>query len=101
MTRFREEQDSLGTVRVPAEALYQAQTQRAVDNFPVSGLRMPRRFINAVLMIKRAAAETNRELGDLDGAIAEAIIDSVSSIAPGMTPFRWTSSRRAPAPAPI
>ena len=59
----RTETDSLGEVEVPADALYGAQTQRAVDNFPVSGLRLPRRVIRALALIKKAAAEVNRDDG--------------------------------------
>lgn len=72
----RVERDSLGEVHVPASALWGAQTQRAIDNFPVSGLPMPPAFIDAVVQIKRAAAEANKALGLLDepqrGAIVEA-----------------------------
>ena len=63
MSDFRIETDSLGEVRVPADALYGAQTQRAVDNFPISGIRFSRAFIRAVGIVKYAAAESNRELG--------------------------------------
>lgn len=63
MSEFRIEKDSLGELRVPAEALYAAQTQRAVENFPVSGLKQYRAFIWSMAAIKRAAAEVNHELG--------------------------------------
>ena len=63
MTAYREEKDSMGTVEVPLEAYYGAQTQRAVDNFPVSGLVMPSEFIHALAMIKQAAARVNADLG--------------------------------------
>lgn len=79
----RVERDSMGEVAVPAAALYGAQTQRAVDNFPVSGLRMPARFIHALGMIKAAAACANAELGLLDAAIADAIAGAASSVAAG------------------
>jgi fumarate hydratase class II len=69
---FRIEKDSLADVKVPADALYAAQTQRAVDNFPISGLKMPRPFIRALGMIKGAAAKANEELGLLDSSIARA-----------------------------
>ena len=69
---FREERDSMGTLRVPAAALWGAQTQRAVDNFPVSGLALPRDFIRALGLIKATAAEVNEELGLLEGGIAVA-----------------------------
>src|SRR5690606_22643991 len=73
MTNWREEKDSLGVLQVPAGALYQAQTQRAVDNFPISGIRMPARFIAAVALIKETAAVVNVRLGLLDAAKGEAI----------------------------
>ena len=69
----RIETDSLGEVRVPADALYGAQTQRAKENFPVSSLRFPRRFIEALGTVKAAAARANKHLGLLDDAKADAI----------------------------
>ncbi len=63
---FRIERDSMGEVKVPAIALYGAQTQRAVDNFPVSDLRFPRTFIRALGLIKGAAASVNLDLGLMD-----------------------------------
>jgi len=71
--RDRIERDSLGEVRVPAEALYGPQTQRAVENFPISGQRMPRPFLRALGLIKGAAAGVNRDLGLLDPSLAAAI----------------------------
>ena len=68
---FRIEKDSLGEVRVPIGALYGAQTQRAVENFPISGQGFGRSFIQALGMLKKAAALTNQELGTLDKEIAE------------------------------
>jgi fumarate hydratase class II len=73
MSDYRIEKDSLGEVRVPADALYGAQTQRAVENFPVSGIRFPRVFIRSLGLIKAIAAEVNAGLGLLDAAIAQAI----------------------------
>ena len=70
MGGFRTERDSMGELQVPADALYGAQTQRAVDNFPVSGLSMPRPFIRALGLIKASAAEVNRDLGLLAPALA-------------------------------
>ncbi|OUC05762.1 aspartate ammonia-lyase, partial [Litorilinea aerophila] len=70
---YRIERDSLGEVKVPADALYGAQTQRAVENFPISGLRFPRPFIRALGMIKRAAAMVNQELGLMEADMADAI----------------------------
>jgi fumarate hydratase class II len=83
MSEFRIEKDSLGEMRVPADALWGAQTQRAVDNFPISDLRFPRRFIAALGMIKRAAAETNAELGLLDTAVAKDIRAAADEVIAG------------------
>jgi fumarate hydratase class II len=80
----RMERDSLGEVAVPAAALFGAQTQRAVENFPVSGRRLPRRMIRALGLIKRAAAAVNREAGTLPGALAEAIIQAADEVAEGL-----------------
>ncbi|WP_295801168.1 aspartate ammonia-lyase [uncultured Microbulbifer sp.] len=74
--QYRIEKDSLGEVEVPQSALYGAQTQRAVNNFPVSGYPLPAPFIRAVIAIKRAAAETNLALGLLDADIAAAILQA-------------------------
>ena len=79
----RIEKDSMGKVRVPADALYAAQTQRAVENFSISGLRMPRAFIRALGEIKYACAKVNRELGLLDRARAEVIIKAAQAVAAG------------------
>ena len=79
----RVERDSLGSLDVPAEALWGAQTQRAIDNFPPSGLRMPRSFIEALALIKYAAAGANAELGDLPHAIATAIQEAALKVAGG------------------
>ena len=80
---FRVEHDSMGELRVPEQALWGAQTQRAVDNFPVSGLRMPRGLIRALGLIKATAAEVNAELGLLDEAIAQAIVAAALEVAGG------------------
>lgn len=79
----RIEKDSLGEVKVPAKALYGAQTQRAVDNFAISGITLPARFIQSLGFIKAAAANVNAELGVLDSELAEAIYLSSLSIAQG------------------
>jgi len=81
--RTRTEKDSMGEVQVPAEALYGAQTQRAVDNFPVSGLRLPRAFIRALGLVKAAAAAVNGALGVLDAARAQAIAAAAEAVAGG------------------
>src|SRR5438105_14076592 len=79
----RIETDSLGNVEVPSHALYGAQTQRAYQNFPVSGLRLPRRVIRALALIKKAAAEVNRDTGKLDPKLAGAIIEAAHEVAGG------------------
>ena len=83
MSDFRIETDSLGEVRVPADALYGAQTQRAKENFPISDLRFSRRFIEALGTIKAAAAKTNRELGLLEEDKADAIQDAADAVRRG------------------
>jgi len=83
MSRHRIEKDSLGSLEVPAEALWGAQTQRAVNNFPVSGLRMPREFIRALGLIKASAAEVNAALGLLDKRRAKAIVAAALEVADG------------------
>ncbi len=80
---FRTEHDSMGEVKVPASALYGAQTQRAVENFPISRLRLGRSFLRALGMIKSAAAQTNGELGLLPPATASAIRQAADEVAAG------------------
>ncbi len=80
---YRSEQDSMGEVKVPAGALYGAQTQRAVENFPVSGIPMPPALIRAVALIKQCAAKVNGELGLLDGEIGRAIGSAAGEIVAG------------------
>jgi fumarate hydratase, class II len=80
---FRIEKDSMGEVKVPASALYAAQTQRAVENFPVSGLRFPRAFIKALGLVKGTAAQVNQGLGLLDASIADAIVSAASEVEAG------------------
>jgi fumarate hydratase class II len=80
---FRIERDSMGELKVPADALWGAQTQRAVENFPVSGLKLPRGFIRAVALIKRAAAAANAQLGLLPSAVAGAIEAAAQQVADG------------------
>ena len=74
---YRVEKDSLGEMQVPADALYAAQTQRAVLNFPISGMRPYPAFVWAMATIKRAAAEVNQDLGLLDTGLAKAIEPSL------------------------
>src|SRR5438445_9306268 len=80
---FRIEHDSMGELKVPAEALYAPQTQRAVDNFPISGLRLPREFIRALGLIKAAAAQVNGSLGHLPKAKKKAIGKAAERVAAG------------------
>ncbi|HLA64714.1 MAG TPA: class II fumarate hydratase [Rhodothermales bacterium] len=83
MAEYRIETDSLGEVRVPADALYGAQTQRAAENFPISGQRFPRRFVEALGTVKAAAARANRALGLLDDDRAAAIADASERVRTG------------------
>ena len=85
MTDYRVEHDSMGDVRVPATAKWAAQTQRAVENFPISGLRIERGLIWALASIKGEAAAVNAELGVVPGAIDEAIASAAAEVADG----RW------------
>ncbi|MCM2426448.1 class II fumarate hydratase [Streptomyces sp. RKAG337] len=82
---FRIEHDSMGEVRVPADAKWRAQTQRAVENFPISGQRIERAHIEALARIKAAAAKVNAGLGVLDKDIAEAIQEAAAEVVDG----RW------------
>ncbi|MCE5230197.1 class II fumarate hydratase [bacterium] len=83
MTQFRIEKDSMGEVQVPADAMYGAQTQRAVNNFPISGITFPRVFIRALGLVKCTAAEVNLELGLLDASLAKAIVAAATEVADG------------------
>lgn len=80
---YRIEGDSMGEVKVPAKAYYGAQTQRAVENFPISGARFPASFIRAMGMIKLCAARVNLDLGLLDRKIADAIIHAAQDVVDG------------------
>ncbi|HEX7119800.1 MAG TPA: class II fumarate hydratase [Longimicrobiales bacterium] len=82
-TTYRTERDSLGEMRVPMDALWGAQTQRAVENFPISNLRFSREFIAAMGMIKKAAAESNMELGLLDEEVGRAIVAAADEVIEG------------------
>jgi fumarate hydratase class II len=83
MTKYRTEKDSLGEMNVPADALWGAQTQRAVENFPISDLRFPRSFIAALGMIKKAAAETNEALKLIDAGTARSIVKAADEVIRG------------------
>ncbi|OZE79841.1 aspartate ammonia-lyase [Rhodococcus sp. 15-649-2-2] len=81
--QFRIEHDTMGEVRVPIDALWRAQTQRAVENFPISGRPLERTQIRAMGLLKAACAQVNKDLGLLDGALADAIIAAATEIADG------------------
>ncbi|ORI17762.1 aspartate ammonia-lyase [Rhodococcus sp. 1163] len=82
--QFRIEHDTMGEVRVPIDALWRAQTQRAVENFPISGRPLERTQIRAMGLLKAACAQVNRDLGLLDGTLADAIIAAANEIAEGL-----------------
>ncbi len=81
--KFREEKDSMGTVMVPADAYYGSQTQRAVDNFPISDLRFQNGFIHALALVKHCAAQVNHKLGLLDSELADAIRQAAQEVMDG------------------
>ncbi|MES4793447.1 MAG: hypothetical protein C4321_11135 [Chloroflexota bacterium] len=83
MPNFRIEHDSMGELKVPADALWGAQTQRALENFPISGLTLPREFIRALGLIKACAAAANLKLGHLKSAQAGAIRKAAERVAAG------------------
>lgn len=83
MADYRIEKDTMGEVKVPSWAYWGAQTQRAIENFPISGWKIPKRMIYSIAMIKRYAAEVNAELGLLDPKIADAIIQAAEEVMSG------------------
>lgn len=83
MSDFRIEKDSMGEVQVPANAWYGSQTQRAKDNFPISDLRFPRRFIEALALIKKSAAKANNSMGELDDDKMNAICQAADRVMSG------------------
>jgi fumarate hydratase class II len=83
MSEYRIERDTMGEVRVPADALWRAQTQRAVENFPISGAHLERAHIAALAQIKAAAAYANASLGVVPGRVAEAIIKAAAAVERG------------------
>ncbi|HEY6752823.1 MAG TPA: class II fumarate hydratase [Rubrobacteraceae bacterium] len=82
-TAHRKERDSMGEVEVPRDALFGAQTRRALDNFPISELRKPRRFVEALGAIKLEAANTNHELGLLDEEVKNGIVEAAEEVVEG------------------
>ena len=81
--KTRIERDSLGEIEVPADAFYGAQTKRAIDNFPIGGGPLPRRFIETLIKIKQAAARANLALGELDATRARAIDAAATELLAG------------------
>jgi fumarate hydratase class II len=81
--KTRTEKDSMGALEVPADALWSAQTQRAVENFPISGIRMPGAFIRSLGLIKAAAAHVNADLGVLPAELALPIVEAAERVAAG------------------
>ncbi len=98
--QFRIEHDTMGEVRVPVDALWRAQTQRAVENFPISGRGLERAQIRAMGLLKAACAQVNKDLGLLDPDKADAIIAAAtrSPKAATTTSSRSTCSRPGPGP---
>src|SRR5438270_13386927 len=82
-TEYRIEHDTMGEVRVPADALWRAQTQRAVENFPISGRGLERSQIRALGLLKAAAARVNQRLGVLEPQLAQAIAEAAEEVADG------------------
>jgi fumarate hydratase class II len=80
---FRTEHDSMGEVRVPKDAKWRAQTQRAIENFPISGATLERSHIEALARIKAAAATVNAQLGVLEPDLADAIVSAAAEVARG------------------
>ncbi|MDQ2053928.1 MULTISPECIES: class II fumarate hydratase [Halobellus] len=80
---YRIERDSLGEMQVPADAYWGAQTQRAVENFPISGIGFGRRFVRALGVVKKAAAQANRDLGLLEAETADAIVEAADEVIAG------------------
>src|SRR5688572_13900374 len=83
MTKMRTEKDSLGTLEVPEEAYYGIQTARAIENFPVSGLRIHPRLLDAYMHIKKAAALAHKELDAIDAEVADAIVQASDEVLTG------------------
>lgn len=81
--KYREENDTMGIVKVPEDAYYGSQTQRAADNFPISGITFPAIFIQSLALVKKCAARVNSELGLLDSKLAEAILKAAQEAVEG------------------
>jgi fumarate hydratase class II len=100
---MRIEEDTVGAIEIPDGALWGAQTQRAVENFPISGLRFERRLIHALGHVKRACARANMDLGHLEDGLGRPVVQACGEISSGSgtTSFPSTSSRPALAPRSI
>jgi len=83
MSNFREEKDTMGSIRVPENAYFGPQTQRAVENFPISGLRLPLAFIYALALVKEYSARVNSELGLLNTELSEPIMQAAREVRDG------------------
>jgi hypothetical protein len=81
--RYRTESDSLGEMQVPADAYWGAQTQRALENFPISGITFGRRFVRALGVVKKAAAQANRDLDRIPDDKADAIVEAADEVIAG------------------
>src|SRR5579884_68167 len=88
MTDYRSEKDTLGEVRVPSDALWGAQTQRAVENYPISGLREHPTLVRSFIVLKKAAALANKELGAMDPKLADAIVAACDELLKNETKYR-------------
>jgi fumarate hydratase class II len=84
MSEYRIEKDSMGEVKVPKETIYGAQTQRAHENFPVSGIKFSREFIEALGFVKKTAAIVNLDLGQIDAGVSEAIQAASQEVIDGL-----------------
>ena len=81
--KYREEKDTMGSVKIPEDAYYGSQTQRAADNFPISGITFPAMFIQSLALMKKCAARVNSALGLLDSKLAEAISQAAQEASEG------------------
>ena len=95
MTTFRVEKDSMGEVQVPAQAYYGAQTQRAVENFPISGLTIHPWLVEALGSIKGAAAEVNGSMKVIDKKVAKAVSEAAAEVAAGLLHLQRRNLRGA------
>ena len=93
--QFRQEKDSIGIKEIPADVYYGVQTARAVENYPISGMRAHPTLIRAIGMVKEAAAQANKELGLVDDKRADAIMRAAKEVADGKWDDRlWSTSFR-------